>query len=172
MLVGGTVGVDGNGFHLFPTPDPTLNLACGVWAPRDRIACEGWDDSDPSRTGIYTVGASNGSDPRRLTRHRDVTCEYSADGSRLAFVRTGADDTAGTLMLMDAEGGKSRAVLAGDGLDGYSQGALWSPDGSHILFSMTLEADDFDVYTVATDGSDLNRIIDSDLLEEAANWLA
>jgi WD40 repeat protein len=211
VLVGGTVGVDGSGFRLFAAPDPTLHLACGVWAPQGRMACEGWDDSDPSRAGIYTVRASDGGDPQRLTRHRDVPCEYSPDGTQLAFVRTGANDAVGTLMLMDADGGRRRAVLTdvalsgipcdwspdghsilvasgsgalivvtpdgddspieGDGLKGHSLGAVWSLDGSHILFSMRLEGDQFDVYMAAADGSDLTRITDSDLLEEATNWL-
>jgi hypothetical protein len=48
---------------------------------------------------------------------------------------------------------------------------LWSTDGSHVLFSMSLDDDRFDVYTAAPDGSDLTRIADSGLLEESANWL-
>jgi Tol biopolymer transport system component len=212
VLAGGTVDIDGTGFRLFGNPDPTLNLACGVWAPVDRMACEGWDDSDPSRDGIYTVRATDGSDPQRLTRHRDVPCEYSPDGTRLAFIRTEADDTVGTLMLMDAEGGDARALLGGvtlsgapipcdwspdgrsilvtsdgelivvtlggeaspiegDRLGGYSLGARWSSNGEHVLFSMTLEADDFDVYTVAADGTELTRVIDTELPEVATGWL-
>lgn len=59
--------------------DPTPPQG-GGWAPEGRLACEGWDDSDPSRAGIYTVRASDGSDPRRLTRQRDIPCEYSPMG--------------------------------------------------------------------------------------------
>ena len=210
LFVGGTVGVDGTGYRLFANADPSLNLVCGVWAPAGRLACEGWDDSDLSRTGIYTVRASDGSAARRLTRHRDIPCEYSPDGTELAFIRTGADDTRGTLMVMHAAGGDERSLLAdvvltgipcdwspdgnsilaasdgalqfvtldgessplvGDGIDGYAMGGLWSPDGTHVLFSMALEGDHFDVYTAAADGSALTRITDSDLLEESAYWL-
>ncbi len=210
LFVGGTVGIDGTGYRLFANADPSLHLVCGVWAPEGRLACEGWDVSDPSRAGIYTVRASDGSHARRLTRHRDIPCEYSPDGTTLAFIRTGADDTRGTLMVMDAAGGNARSLLAdvvltgipcdwspdggsilaasdgalhlvtldgrsspliGDGIDGYAMGGLWSPDGSHVLFSMALEGDQFDVYTAAADGSDLTRIVDSDLLEESAYWL-
>jgi len=32
--------------------DKSLNLPCTVWSPDDkRLACEGWDDADPSREG-------------------------------------------------------------------------------------------------------------------------
>jgi hypothetical protein len=210
VFVGGTVGLDGTGYRLFASVDPSLNLVCGVWAPKDRLACEGWDDSDPSRAGIYTVGASDGTNPQRLTRQRDIPCEYSPDGTQLAFVRTVADDGRGTLMVMDAAGGKARALLddvvltgipcdwspdgrsilassagvlhfvtldgessrlVGDGIGGFAMGGLWSPDGSHVLFSMSLEDQQFDVYTAAVDGSGLTPIADTELLEESAYWL-
>lgn len=133
LLVGGTVGVDGTGYRLFATTDPSLNLVCGVWAPRGRLACEGWDDSDPSRAGIYTVRASDGADPQRLTRRRDIPCEYSPDGTQLAFVRTVADDGRGTLMVMDSAGGTARPLLDDVVLTGIP--CDWSPDGSSILAS-------------------------------------
>jgi Tol biopolymer transport system component len=210
VIVGGTVGVDGKGFRLFESPDPTLNLACGVWAPHGRMACEGWDDTDQSRNGIYTVRASDGSDLQRVTHGRDVPCDYAPDGTRLAFVRVEGDDSVGTLTLMDADGTRIRPLfrdvtlsgtacdwspdgrsiltgsdgtlvlvspngtstsLTGEGIDGYASGAIWSPDGTRILFSMALEGEQFDVYSAAADGSDLTRITDSELLEEALAWL-
>ncbi len=211
QLVSGTVRVDGSGLRLFASADPTLNLACGVWAPAARMACEAWDDRAPSRDGIYTVRASDGGDPQRLTGARDVPCDYSPDGSQLAFVRSGADGTTGTLMVMDVGRGTTHPVLAdvaiagtscdwapdgrsiltgssdgklmivtptggsapfvGDGIDGFASGGRWSLDGSHVLFSMSLTGQQFDVYTAAADGSDLTRITDSKRLEEALSWL-
>jgi Tol biopolymer transport system component len=210
-LVGGSVGVDGSGYRLFASQDPSLNLACGVWAPERRMACEGWDDADPSRAGIYTVRATDGSDLQRLTSQRDVPCDYSPDGEQLAFIRVGDDDAVGTLMVMDAEGGHAsplfdgvalagvacdwspdgRSILTGSsdgtlyvvtpdgtgvpfigqGIDGYASGGVWSLDGSHVLFSMTLEGEQFDVYTAQADGAGLTRLTDSELLEEAWAWL-
>lgn len=211
QLVSGMARVDGSGVRLFARPDPTLNLACGVWASAARMACEAWDDAAPSRDGIYTVRASDGGDPQRLTRARDVPCDYSPDGSQLAFVRAGTGDGSGTLMVMDVARGTTHPVLAdvaiagtpcdwspdarsivagtvdgelmivtpdgggapfaGDGIDGFASGGRWSLDGSHVLFSMALAAQQFDVYTAAADGSDLTRITDSSRLEEALSWL-
>ena len=210
-LVGGTVHVDGTRFRLLASPGPSLNLACGVWASPRRLACEGWDDSDPSRNGVYRVRSSDGGGVRRLTRERDVPCEYSRDGTQLAFVRTADDPSSGALMVMDAGGGEARVLLddvalsgiacdwspdgrvilaggadgrlmtvstdgasspiSGDGIDGYASGGTWSLDGSHIMFSMTLEGDQWDVYVASADGSNLARITDSALIEEAAVWL-
>ena len=210
VIVGGTVGVDGTGFRLFESADPTLNLACGVWAPHGRMACEGSDDTDPSRSGIHTIRASDGSDLQPVTHGRDVPCDYAPDGTRLAFIRVEGDGSVGTLTLMDADGTRVRPLFrdvtlsgtacdwspdggsiltdsdgapvlvspngtsssfTGEGIDGYASGAIWSPDGTCILFSMALEGEQFDVYSAAADGSDLTRITDSELLEEALAWL-
>jgi hypothetical protein len=211
LIVGGTIAVDGTGLLLFENPEPRLNLACGIWAPNDRMACEGWNDDDPSLAGIRTVLASDGSDPQLLTTGRDVPCDYSPDGSQLAFVRASPDDAGSSLMLMASEGGEPVAMLedvaesglpcdwspdgtsilttttdgklrvvtteghstafAGAGLDGYVYNGLWSSDGLRILLTMGFEGEQADVYTIAADGSDLQQITNSHLLEEGVGWL-
>jgi Tol biopolymer transport system component len=95
------------------------------------LACEGWDDSDASRTGIYTVRATDGRDLQRLTRARDVPCDYSPDGTQLAFVRTGANPQLGKLMVMDPEEGDADLLLDDVALSGIA--CDWSPDGRSIL---------------------------------------
>jgi dipeptidyl aminopeptidase/acylaminoacyl peptidase len=209
ILTGASVDIDGRDRTDLVNEDPSLHLACGVWAPNQRLACEGFDESTPSRSGIYTVSAEDGGDLQRLTHERDVPCDYSPDGSRLAFIRTGSDEGVGRLMVMAGDGGKAesfgaevflsgiacdwspdgRSILIGShdgeivlvspdggsstlpGLEGFASGPTWSLDGAHIMFSMTLEGEQFDVYTVASDGTELTRITDSDLLEEAVVWL-
>lgn len=205
MIVSGTIELADETVAMFETPEPDVNLACGIWAPNGRLACEGWSDTDPSVAGISTVLASDGSDPVRLTTGRDVPCDYSPDGSQLAFVRDG------TLMVMAAEGGEPDELLddlaeaglpcdwapdgtsiltattdgqlqlvtmdgdatafVGDGLDGHVFNGVWSADGSRILLTMALPGEQGDVYTIATDGSDLQQITHSALLEEGINWL-
>ena len=145
-IVGGTIAVDGSGFQLFENPDPSLNLACGIWAPDDRMACEAWNDAEPSVAGIRTVLAADGSDPQRLTTGRDAPCDYSPDGSQLAFVRQSPEGDAGTLMVLPSEGGEPVALLenvAGSGLP-----CDWSPDGSSILTATV----DGKLQLVTTDG--------------------
>ena len=62
------VNPDGSGYRRFARPDPTLSLGCGAWSPdASRLACEGWDDSNPARNGIYTVRASDGGGLTRVT---------------------------------------------------------------------------------------------------------
>src|SRR3989442_3144868 len=65
-----TVNADGSDYTQLPINDPTLNVACfgGAWSPNDaQLACEGWDDSNSARNGIYTLSAADGSDLTRLT---------------------------------------------------------------------------------------------------------
>jgi len=211
LVVGGTVKMDGSHYRLFANPDPTLNLACTVWSPNGRrLACEAWDDTKPARSGIYTVRASDGGDLRRLTHERDMPCDYSPDGSRLAYIRISNDDqtnelwviepalprsiptglrhhvtggcdwspdgrrilteSEGALVLVMADGTTGRFVLDGPG--GYATTPHWSPDGSHIVFAMTVRDADpqFDIYTAAVDGSGVTRITTSPLYEEAMAW--
>jgi hypothetical protein len=62
------IAPDGTVQRVLDIPDDTLNAVCVVWSPDDRrLACEAWDDGDPSRSGIYTVRASDGGDLQRLT---------------------------------------------------------------------------------------------------------
>ena len=142
MIVGGTIGLDGSGFLLFDNPEPSLNLACGIWAPNDRLACEAWSDADPSLDGIRTVLASDGSDPQQLTTGRDIPCDYSPDGSQLAFGRESPDGNGSTLMVVASEGGEPQVLLEDAG------GCDWAPDGSSILTATT----DGKLQVVTTEG--------------------
>lgn len=92
-----------------------------------------------------------------------TSCDWSPDG------RSILTSSAGTLAVVSPDG--ESAPVVGDWIDGFAMGGVWSLDGSHILFSMRLDDDQWDVYTAAADGSDLTRITDSDLVEEAAAWL-
>ena len=68
LLFVGLVNPDGSGYVRFDSPDPTLNLGCFAWSPDgSRLACEGWDDSNAARNGIYTVRASDGGGLTRVT---------------------------------------------------------------------------------------------------------
>ena len=65
-LTTATVGADARSYKRLPIEDPTLSVACagGAWSPDDtQLACESWDDSRPSRNGIYIRSSSAGSSP-------------------------------------------------------------------------------------------------------------
>lgn len=135
LIFVGVINPDGTDYMQFDSPDPTLNLGCSAWSPDgERLACEGWDDNDAGRNGIYTVRASDGGDLTRITsapegRH-DVPGDYSPDGTQITFVRAGlSDEEQSMLMAINIDGSGERLVT--DQPIGLS--CDWSPDGSSIL---------------------------------------
>jgi WD40 repeat protein len=126
LVTGGIVNADGTGFHAFDSPDRTLNLACSEWSPDgDRLACEGFDDSDPSRDGLYTVRATDGGDVQAVTTgHRVGMCGYSPEGSRFAYLQ---DYRYLTVVNVDGTG---RRRLSDSTFEG---GCDWAPDGRSII---------------------------------------
>jgi Tol biopolymer transport system component len=150
-------GQPGGSFREFTTfdgvrylADPTLNLGCTLWTPDGgRLACEGWDDSDPTRNGIYTVDATDGSDLQRLTSSpgggHDQPGDYSADGSQLFFAREN-----GPLMVVGTDGSEPQQLTSG--VYGYGAPSL-SPDGRTLVASRSGV-----LYTVAVDGTSATPI--------------
>jgi hypothetical protein len=150
------IATDGTVLRVLSISDATLNLGCTVWSRDDaRLACEGWDDTDSSRGGIYTVSASDGSDIQRLTTppdgKRDLPGDYSSDG-QFVFKRYSGDEGPGPLMLVDANGGEPRTLYDG----AMEDAGRFSPDGSLIVTSsngsiMVIDMDGQVVHTITID---------------------
>jgi Tol biopolymer transport system component len=126
---------DGTVDRILEIPDATLNLVCVVWSPDDsRLACEAWDETDPTRGGIYDVLSSDGSDLRRLTTAPpgmvDFPGDYSPDDTEFVFLRA-AEEDAGQLMIVDVAGGEPRRLSP----DLFEDEGRFSPDGSSVLTS-------------------------------------
>lgn len=206
--VGSVVRADGTDQRVFKLPPgaPT-GLPCGFWSPdAKRLACEGFDDAHPERAGVYTVSASDGQQLVRVTKHLDIPCAYSPDGTEILFLRqTAGKQESYALMTTNLDGSNQRRVIAGDvGLScdwspdgktmlserdnslllihptgtatqvliasgGRAGRGAFSPDGSHIIFSLKV-ANQEDIYTVRTDGSDLTQITDTPADEEFGDW--
>ncbi len=169
-----TLDADGSNYEVLPLPNGNLNLVPGSWsADGSRIAFEGFDESDPSRNGIYTADSVDGGGLVRVTHVsggvHDVPYAYSPDGSMLLLTRTdrsGQTENASLdLFVVHADGtGLHRLNPPGTWVDPLYGGspASWSPDGRTIAFagfdrSATDEARSA-VFTVRPDGSGYTRI--------------
>jgi Tol biopolymer transport system component len=133
----GTAILDATGtvLRVLDISDAGLNLACTTWSPDDaRLACEGWDDSDAARRGIYTVRSSDGGDIKRLTTPPagmgDDDGDWSSDGT-IVFKRYPGEEAPGPLFLVDAAGGDPRSLISG----GQEDPGRFSPDGTLVASS-------------------------------------
>ena len=167
-VTGGTLTLQQPRFDLLPRSDPTLNLVPQTWSPDGtRIAFEGWDDSDPTRTGIYTARSSDGADMTRVTtvtgRAHDIPLDYSPDGRRLVFyraVRAEPDfpiDTGGSLWVVNVNGTDAHQLDTGSVRPWWW--ARWSPDGSTIVFGAERLAPTGGLWTIEPDGSSLTLLL-------------
>jgi Tol biopolymer transport system component len=164
-LTGGTINLSGSGFKRLPVVDPTLNLIPQAWSPDGkRIAFAGWDDSDSSRTGVYTARAADGKGLQRVTARPgpllDVPLDYSPDGKWLVIYRSvGVDpdpQVGGSLWVVRTNGsGLHQIADASARPDAW---ARWSKTGDRILFANERLAPVGAIWTVRSDGSRLHRV--------------
>jgi hypothetical protein len=125
----------GNVVRVLELPDPTINLACTLWAPDDaRLACESWDDTDATRAGIYTVRSSDGGDLKRVTTPPDGTADLPGDwgtDALIVFKRNSGDETDGPLHVVAAVGGEAKPLTS----EAYEDPGRFSPDGNLVATS-------------------------------------
>ena len=167
-VTGGTLAIDGSGFVRLPLRDPSLNLVPQAWSPDGtRIAFEGWDNSQPGRTGVYTARAIDGGDLVRVTiavgAPHDIPLAYSPDGRQLVLYRSiriePGDlpaDIGGSLWVVNVDGSKAHQIKTPGTAPGWW--ARWSPDGTKILFATERLRPDGALWTVRPDGSGLTKI--------------
>ena len=168
-VTGGTINLDGTHFARLQLTDPTLNLVPQAWSPDGkRIAFEGWDDSDPARTGVYTARVGDGGGLIRVTTRpgalHDVPLDYSPDGRYLVFYRAvGVDpdpQVGGSLWVVGVNGSGAHQIASAS--DRPGSWARWSPDGRQILFANERTAPTGAIWTVAPDGSRLAQLFRDD----------
>ena len=159
------VGADGRGYKRLRINDPSLSVACagGAWSPDDtKLACESWDDADPSRNGIYTRSSSGGGVVTRLTSNPgggDLPGSYSPDGKAARLLRFDRNGNSFGLFLVNADGrGLRRLTPVGVIMQGGNSGD-WSPSGDKIIFSRKASpAARGAIWVIRADGSNLHQI--------------
>jgi Tol biopolymer transport system component len=185
-LLPATVNTDGTSYAVHTIGPPTLNLAPAGWSPDgNKIAFEGWDDTDPSRTGIYV---SEGftlteAEPVQITQAlvHDIPLEWSPDGTRLLLIQVArcpeGDCDGGDLYVVDSDGSDLIRLNPEGTFVACCGPASWSPDGTQVTFGApslhAAGAADFTksaVYVAEADGSRVEAITEPGAFTEAARW--
>ena len=138
-----TVNPDGSDYHLVDAAGPT-DMYCHAWTPDGlRLLC-GIGVDDP---GIFSVRATDGGDPVRLTTNPfgsgDVAWSVSPDGTRFAFLRYRPGPMpepepfrpeAVAIFTARLDGSDVRQVVPYGLAQAHElASASWSPDGRSIL---------------------------------------
>ncbi len=163
------VNVDTGTVRLLPMQEPgTLFTDCRVWSPdAARLACDSFGgpdpdhQTDPSLDGIYSIRSSDGGDLTRITSNpggEDNPCDYSPDGTNLAFQRFDPDGIAVLDTVNLSTGVVQQLVPAGTTLVDFQCGS-WSPRGDQILFAARPSPGHRRaVYVVNSDGTGLHQV--------------
>jgi TolB protein len=130
---------------------------CAYSPDGSRILFLRLDGSDEEHNHLMTVDV-DGSHEHLVTHQRvGLSCDWAADGTMLSEID-------GSLVLLGASGDVTRIPV-----DGTAQRGAFSPDGSHIVFSLRQDTQE-DLYTVRTDGSELRQITATPYDEEFGDW--
>ena len=185
-LIPATVNPDGTGYEVHDIGLPTLNLPVMGWSPDGtRIAFEGWDDTDPSRAGVYVSEGSILAEatPVQITQAliHDIPLAWSPDGTRILLIQvtrcpTG-DCDGGDLYVVDYDGSNLIRLNSEGSFVPCCGPASWSPDGAQIAFAaLSFDATsgpDFTrsaVYVAQANGSAVEPITEPGAFTESARW--
>ncbi|WP_446220012.1 TolB family protein [Micromonospora sp. IBHARD004] len=155
----GLYNADGTGFHVLARPSPAILPGCTTWSPdQTHLACEVGDETDPDfASGVFTIRL-DGSHLTRLTTNpypggTDLKCDYSPDGSQIAFYRDDPTRKNGNsaLFVADSDGTNVKRITPWGKLRNC---ASWSPDGKWLLFNNFHGQ----IWKVHPDGSNLQQI--------------
>jgi Tol biopolymer transport system component len=159
-----TVDLDGSNFKVLEPPNGLFDMACPAWTPDgSRILCVFGGD----QPGVFTIRASDGGDPVRLTSYPfgascnacDAPPDVSPDGTRFIFLRFKNEDTKNheqVALFVENLDGTGLRQLTPYGLAEPHEiaAAQWSPDGREIISATTHGR----LFVVRPDGTGLTQI--------------
>ncbi len=134
---------------------PPPNAAATFPGSNGEIALNRWTKG---QTDIWTVDRVTGQ-TSRLTRSRnfnEVTPDWSADGTRIAFSRCAvAEPTQCELWVMNVDSGDKRQLTFTDKMEEGSP--TWAPDGTEIAYTLR-NKDSQSIWVITADGRSKRRL--------------
>ncbi|MDP9272556.1 MAG: hypothetical protein M3O93_03335, partial [Chloroflexota bacterium] len=139
-----TVNPDGTRYAVHSIGPPTLNLGPAGWSPDgNKIVFEGWDDTDPSRNGLYVSEGLTLTEaaPVPITQApvHDIPLEWSRDGTRLLLIQVTrcpeGDCDGGDLYVVDSDGSDPIRLNPEGTFVACCGPATWSPDSTPVTFA-------------------------------------
>ncbi len=123
-------------------------------------------------TAQIMIVRPDGSDARALTTGPGNAGfpSWSADGTQVVYRLWGDSQRGEGLRILDVATGKSRVLTTG-----YDTLPLWSPKGDVIMFTRYTSDerflyDEFDIYSIRPDGTDLKRLTDAEGNDAHSFW--
>jgi hypothetical protein len=171
-----TMRPDGTNRVVLEPPIETLNLGPAAASADGRwVAFDGWDETDPSRNGLY-LGSPDLTDLSLVMANREGTVRTEPFGVTAAgphvlfFAETGPVGDiahAGSLFVVEAGGRGLRQLNPPGTLHGWTGEAAGSlsPDGRQVAF-----AADNAVYVASIAGGDAIQITDRGGFASAVSW--
>jgi Tol biopolymer transport system component len=178
------MNADGSGQRPLTRNRSGTDYADPQWSPDGQTIAVAVLKAGETRRGfdssIALIDAADGGDLRRLTPAGgpdELNPNWSPDGASIAFeVNRLFDARQSDIWLMNADGSGKRRLTASRFYETYP---AFSPDGTRIAFAGDRDnrklstgrlERGFEIYTMATDGSDLTRITDNRRAELFPDW--
>ncbi len=118
---------------------------------------------------IFVMPANGSSGPTQLTTDSasDFAPAWSPDGSKIAFCRV--KDTVRDVVMINTDG--SGETIVASNASPNDPDITWSPDSAHIAY-LSEDAGNYDVWTVALDGSQAVQLTDAPGNDANLTWFS
>ncbi|MGQ0632912.1 MAG: TolB family protein [Sporichthyaceae bacterium] len=135
------------------------------WSGSDRLVFE---DSRPAGKAIFSI-RTDGTDRRALTKldSRDRSPRTSADGTKIAFIRTVNFGKTTCVWIMNVDGSSQRQITRGS----EARDPAFSPDGRTIVFQSNRDEESSELYTVGVNSKKAARLTTNKRqFEDSPDW--
>lgn len=160
---------------LFEDGHDSVNLPGSCWNDATGKITFSSDREDADE--IWTI-SPDGSGAFRVTRHGEATYylepSFSPDGQWVVFevdVGLPEQEQRGSVWKVRSDGTGGASLTDGPGGGTDDRQPNWSPAGDRILFQRRMPgSDDWNIFTMAPDGSDISQVTRSEAADTDASW--